>query len=135
MNATKRCPLCGATCFEDMDTCYCCMHRFEDASLKFETCYDQLAGMVEDDDEFGEGEMCDDGYLGEGEGAGAEGEPEGVLRSGEAPCFAFGPTIEMLSDVGDCIRIDIPLRALSSVIAATRAYTARQELTELPPAA
>ncbi len=24
----RRCPLCGAGCFDDIDTCYCCMHRF-----------------------------------------------------------------------------------------------------------
>ncbi|ANE21975.1 hypothetical protein AAY81_01015 [Denitrobacterium detoxificans] len=29
----KTCPVCQATCFDDMDVCYGCMHRFPTASL------------------------------------------------------------------------------------------------------
>lgn len=27
----KVCPVCSARCFDDMDVCYGCMHRFEEA--------------------------------------------------------------------------------------------------------
>jgi len=26
----KICPICGARCFEDMETCYGCLHRFDE---------------------------------------------------------------------------------------------------------
>lgn len=26
----KTCPICGSTIFDDMDTCFGCMHRFQD---------------------------------------------------------------------------------------------------------
>lgn len=29
----KTCPVCQATCFDDMDVCYGCMHRFPAVSL------------------------------------------------------------------------------------------------------
>ena len=28
----KTCPICQATCFDDMDTCYGCLHRFNAAN-------------------------------------------------------------------------------------------------------
>ena len=28
----KTCPICNAVCFDDMDTCFGCLHRFDDAS-------------------------------------------------------------------------------------------------------
>lgn len=30
MEKTKKCPMCGAICFEDMDVCFGCLHRFEE---------------------------------------------------------------------------------------------------------
>jgi len=29
---TKSCPVCGAICFGDMDTCFGCLHRFDEAA-------------------------------------------------------------------------------------------------------
>lgn len=30
MNDLKKCPVCGSSCFSDMDVCYGCLHRFGD---------------------------------------------------------------------------------------------------------
>ena len=130
----KQCPLCGAGCFEDMDTCYCCMYRFADASGEEES---------EDHAEDGRREVRKNAGRGGGVGcdapncrqetwfAGAgirdeEPEPQGdedgpaAVAAGElesTPC-AFGPTIEHLPGVGRCVRIDIPLLAFRRMVEA-----------------
>lgn len=50
------------------------------------------------------------------------------VQHGEAPSrpvFAFGPVVETLSGVGECLRIDIPLSALSAAAEAVEASRGR----------
>lgn len=152
MSALKRCPLCGANCFGDMDTCYCCMFRFTENDAEEEEgearvkrgveweAADKASGEDLDDVQGEElveecGEVCREGF------AEVRGEVADAARgaeqcsAGKPPCFAFGPSIELLSDIGDCIRIDIPLRAISTVMAAAAASAAASQVADLPPAA
>ncbi len=148
ITGTKVCPLCGASCFEDMGVCYCCMHRFDGEEVAGEALlsegYVTEVSEPEEDDAL-EVDVCE---VEEEEAAQEHLVPQKTVlldpakatseplegNPGKPTCFAFGPTIELLGDVGDCIRIDIPLRAISSVLEAARAYTANQTI-DLPPAA
>lgn len=122
----KKCPLCGANCFDDMHTCYCCMHRF---------CETDTDGGIHKSDShenplMGESEAPDGGGGASSAEASAEAEEERM-----PPVLAFGPTIERLSDVGECVRIDVPLRGLIAMIAAARAAACQDAPVDLPPAA
>lgn len=156
----KRCPLCGASCFDDMSTCYCCMNRFDSGGKSDAGEEAPAENAVEEEPVCEPAGNPEAGQAVEGQAAAAEAEaealpaqevaseealsPEGVVDeeagldpgpAGKPPCFAFGPTIEALGEVGDCIRIDIPLRAISMMLAAARAAEAVSELADLPPVA
>lgn len=160
----KQCRLCGATCFDDMPLCYCCMHRFDEEGN--DGVCNEATVVARGIETIGRGESkegtnvfadirtpeVDASEAAAEEGCNMEENPFSDTESDAAaeqgrgvmspplrpPCFAFGPTIEVLSDVGGCVRIDIPLRALSSVIAAAKAAERESDslnLADLPPAA
>ena len=118
----KQCPLCGAGCFEDMDTCYCCMYRFsdpaDDEGSEGEADAVNADSVCAVEDETGPGELTPRREAWSA-GAGIPDTPlpdaDAPRREGPAPC-AFGPQIEHLPGVGRCVRIDIPLRAIRSVM-------------------
>lgn len=43
----KTCPVCAARCFDDMETCYGCMHRFGEGGNS--QCQDVASGFLGDD--------------------------------------------------------------------------------------
>lgn len=43
----KVCPVCSARCFDDMDVCYGCMHRFEEAAEPAEASPETPSGIVD----------------------------------------------------------------------------------------
>ena len=173
----RRCPLCGAGCFDDIDTCYCCMHRFDEdeacglaqaEELQMEDCAasptspavagSQVQEKVmypEGEDNLGSASRCDSREPPdctrdpEDEGAfevpiveaahwfPAAGEVSAIrdgadTEAGRASLkvFAFGPTVETLPEVGECLRLDIPFSALrhaASVVRASPCAPARSE--------
>lgn len=42
----KICPVCNSRCFDDMDTCYGCLHRFTEDDTKNETQYNNSSDEV-----------------------------------------------------------------------------------------
>ncbi|MBR2790304.1 MAG: hypothetical protein IKD70_06785, partial [Eggerthellaceae bacterium] len=130
----KQCPLCGAGCFEDMDTCYCCMYRFTDQPPESQEREEreQPGGGVQEKEEVpaGKGASCERPanrqevwFAGGGIPDGGEEAEEAVTRAtgsasadGGAMACAFGPSIEQVPGVGRCVRIEIPLRAISCVM-------------------
>ena len=260
----KICPLCGATCFDDMEVCYCCMHRFEEDEGESPECWvDDGDARLRSCDERGLLiRECDNGRRGRGvardsgvdegagedvdkdneENAGEDAGKEGVVNAGKdagksagdgvgelagdpagdaadedaddggekvgrdvgedigedageiadaacdgacvetcaseasgshedgegrcadvrdveeppptekddfytvtagaasgerrhPPVFAFGPTIDTLEGVGGCVRIDIPLRAITEMLIAARTAQQESDWADLPPAA
>ena len=165
----RRCPLCGAGCFDDIDTCYCCMHRFDEDGAcdsaqmeepQVEDCAEpsfmpndggsQMREVTtgSEDGEILRHKGCSD-VLG---ALDCEGTPEGGEEPFEVPIveaahwfsaaeetsatregtnadegqaslrvFAFGPAIETLPEVGECLRLDIPFSALRRAASAVRA--------------
>lgn len=124
----KKCPLCGANCFDDMDTCYCCMHRFGEPE-------DESGGVAQDEvsQAHVEGE-CEE-TPDTGAAAARTGTPGDQKSARVPPVLAFGPTVERLAGVGECVRIDVPLRGLIAMIAAARAAACEDAPIDLPPAA
>ena len=137
----KTCPLCKSACFDDMDTCYVCMHRFdEDApEVEFE---------IEEDSEWDDlddyeanvtaspaiaalRQRCAAAKRETVKPAAAVAEP--VMEPAvSAPVVAFGPAIEALAierglvSRGEaatrsqgCIRIEIPLDLLQAAAVRT----------------
>ena len=41
----KTCPICKARCFDDMEICYGCMHRFETEDTSFEVPVEDVTGL------------------------------------------------------------------------------------------
>lgn len=120
----KQCPLCGASCFEDMDTCYCCMYRFPDGPEEPQAKEEDDHTPAPEPETAAQGECtgeepaCRQEVWFAGAGIPDEGEAGETAAEGEsAPC-AFGPSIEQVPGVGKCVRFDIPLLALRRVLAA-----------------
>ena len=142
----KQCPLCGAGCFGDMDTCYCCMYRFTDQPPESQE-REKREQPGEDRREkaemsAGKGASCErpanrqevwfaGGGIPDG---GAEAEEPAMRAAGHVPAdgdalaCAFGPSIEQVPGVGRCVRIEIPLRALSCVMDAASEERARMAM-------
>ena len=164
----RRCPLCGAGCFDDIDTCYCCMHRFDEdeacgLSQAEETqmedyavsspCPTPAGSQVQErgmdpESEDNPGGVCrrdsrespdctqnpeDKGVfevpiveaahwfsVAEEESANRDGADTEAGRA-TLKVFAFGPTVETLPEVGECLRLDIPFSALRHAASAVRA--------------
>lgn len=48
----KTCPICGATCFVDMDTCFGCLHHFDDeppSRVELQNAIDRMSSIDETD--------------------------------------------------------------------------------------
>ena len=136
----RRCPLCGSNCFDDLEVCYCCMHRFDGEAVGVEVdtsgCHpdeevpEEARGVVD----VGTEEELVHGGTAAGESAAecgndettnAEVESTEVVADAEADVAyaadcpktaAFGPSIEQLAKEGGCIRIDIPLWTIASAM-------------------